>query len=123
MVALIEFDPAHVVGTGGAVGALLRQYVGRLVESDEFPLGTLAVNVLGTFLLGFVTFLGVDSTTLLLLGTGVCGSFTTFSSFSVQTVRLWETGDRLRAVVNAGANLLGAGLALGVAWGLAQVLV
>nr|WP_233341118.1 fluoride efflux transporter CrcB [Haloprofundus sp. MHR1] len=120
---MIEFDPAHVVGTGGAVGALLRQYVGRLVESDEFPLGTLAVNVLGTFLLGFVTFLGVDSTTLLLLGTGVCGSFTTFSSFSVQTVRLWETGDRLRAVVNAGANLLGAGLALGLAWGLAQVLV
>ncbi|KTG11530.1 chromosome condensation protein CrcB [Haloprofundus marisrubri] len=117
----MEFDPAHVVGTGGAVGALLRQYVDHLVDVDEFPLGTLTVNVLGTFLLGFVTFLGVDSTTLLLLGTGVCGSFTTFSSFSVQTVRLWETGDRLRAVGNATLNLLGAGLALAVAWGLVRI--
>ncbi len=118
----MEVDPAHLVGTGGAIGALLRQYVSRAVDSESFPLGTLTVNVLGTFLLGFATFLGTDSTALLLLGTGVCGSFTTFSSFSVQTVRLWETGDRLRAVGNAGANLLGAGLALGIAWALVWVL-
>ncbi|GAA0216462.1 fluoride efflux transporter CrcB [Halobaculum roseum] len=119
---MIEFDPAHVVGTGGAVGALLRHYVSQLVDVEEFPTGTFTVNVLGSFALGFITFLGADTTLLLLFGTGVCGSFTTFSSFSFETVRLWETGERTRAVGNAGGNLFGAGLAIGLAWGLVQLL-
>ncbi|SEO38333.1 CrcB protein [Halogranum amylolyticum] len=119
---MIQLDPAHVVGTGGALGALLRHYVSRLVDVEAYPAGTFAVNVLGSFLLGVVTFLGVDETLLLFFGTGVCGSFTTFSSFSVETVRLWETGEPARAVVNAGANLLGAGVALGLAWGLVRLL-
>lgn len=118
---MIELDPAHVVGTGGAIGAVLRHSVARLVDVEEFPAGTFAVNVLGSFALGFLTFVGADETLLLLLGTGVCGSFTTFSSFSVETVRLWETGERGRAVANAGGNLIGAGVALGVAWRLALI--
>lgn len=59
----------------------------------------------------------------LFFGTGVAGSFTTFSSFSVETVRLWETGDHLAAVGNAVGTLLGALFALGVAWILARALV
>ncbi|MFB6184633.1 MAG: fluoride efflux transporter CrcB [Haloarculaceae archaeon] len=118
---MVTFDPAHVVGTGGALGALLRTFVSQRVDVEEFPAGTFTVNVVGSFALGVVTFLLPDSTWALLLGTGACGSFTTFSSFSFETVRLWETGERVRAVANAVGNLAGAGVALGLAWGVAQV--
>ncbi len=122
---MVSIDPAQLVGTGGAVGALLRHYVGRLVDVEEFPVSTFSVNVIGSFVLGLVTFLGalhvIDGNVALFVGTGACGSFTTFSSFSFETVRLWETGERLRATVNAGGNLVGAGVAIGLAWGVVQL--
>ncbi|WP_224447835.1 fluoride efflux transporter CrcB [Haloprofundus salilacus] len=113
---MMALEPAHLVGTGGAIGALLRYAVGQLVDDGSFPLSTLTVNVLGSFVLGVVTFAGVGDSALLLVGTGACGSFTTFSSFSFETVRLWEMDEKRRAVANATVNLVGAGLALGVAW-------
>ncbi|MFC7130770.1 fluoride efflux transporter CrcB [Haloferax chudinovii] len=118
---MVELDPAHIVGTGGALGALLRTFVSQQVDIEEFPLGTITVNVIGSFALGLFTFVSLNNSLMLLLGTGACGSFTTFSSFSFETVRLWETGERSRATVNAVGNLIGAGLALGLAWGVAQL--
>lgn len=109
-------DPAYLVGIGGTVGALLRTLVGELVDVESYPASTLAVNVLGSFALAAITFAGVGGDASLLLGTGVCGSFTTFSSFAVETVRLWETGERARAALNAAVNLVGAGIAIGIAW-------
>lgn len=117
---MIAIDPAQLVGTGGALGAVLRQYVSSRIDGEEYPYGTIAVNVIGTFLLGFVTFLGLGNDFVLFLGTGVAGSFTTFSSFSVETVRLWDTGYRVRAVGNAVGTFLGALMALGAAWVLAR---
>ena len=117
---MVELDPAQVVGAGGALGAVLRSYVGRRVDAGEVPLSTFTVNVVGSFALGLLAFLHVDDTTMLLLGTGACGSFTTFSSFSFESVRLWETGRRELAVANAVGNLAGAGVAVGAAWALAQ---
>lgn len=119
---MIPLEPAHLVGTGGALGALLRQYVSSRIDGSELPVGTVTVNILGTFLLGFVTFLGMETEWLLLLGTGVAGSFTTFSSFSVETVRLWDTGERFRAVGNAVGTFVGAMFALGLAWGAVQLM-
>ncbi len=119
---MVTLDPAHVVGVGGAVGALLRHWVGQRVGNEGFPAGTLVVNVLGSFVLGLVTFAGAGSDLVLLVGVGACGSFTTFSSFSFETVRLYETGERTRAAVNAVANLAGALLAVGAAWLLVQIL-
>ncbi|MDY6779394.1 MAG: fluoride efflux transporter CrcB [Halobacteria archaeon] len=108
-------DPAYLVGTGGAVGAVLRHIVGEYVEKQVggegkagFPFGTLTVNVVGSLVLGFVTFWGADVGTgsvTLLVGTGACGSFTTFSSFSFETFRLYETGATTRSAVNAFGNL------------------
>lgn len=118
---MVEFDPAHVVGTGGALGALLRHAVAQRLDAGAFPVATLTVNVLGSFALAAFVFAGVGGDLLLLLGTGACGSFTTFSSFSFETVRLWETGARRRAAANALGNLLGAGLAIGLAWVLVRV--
>jgi CrcB protein len=113
---MVSIEPAHLVGTGGAIGALCRHYLGSAVDIEGFPLGTLTVNVIGSFVLGLVTFAGLDSELVLFVGTGACGSFTTFSSFSFDTVHLWESGARLRAGLNATANLVGALLAIGLAW-------
>ena len=115
---MVAIEPAHLVGTGGAIGALCRHYVASFVDSERFPLGTLTVNVVGSFVLGVVTFAGVGSDLLFLVGTGACGSFTTFSSFSFDTVHLWETGQRGKAALNAVVNLAGALVAIAIAYGL-----
>lgn len=114
---MVSVEPAHLVGTGGAIGALCRHYLGTAVDVEGFPLGTLTVNVVGSFVLALVTFAGLDTELLLFVGTGACGSFTTFSSFSFDTVRLWDSGDRLKAGLNAAGNLVGALAAIGLAWG------
>lgn len=105
-------EPAHLVGVGGALGAMLRYLVAEQLPSEEFPFGTLTVNVLGSLVLGLATFMEPGSDALLFLGVGVCGAFTTFSSFAYDTVRMWETGQPYRAVVYALANLIGAILAV-----------
>ncbi|HMB50547.1 fluoride efflux transporter CrcB [Natronoarchaeum rubrum] len=115
-------EPAHLVGTGGAIGAVLRYAVGQLLAHDRFPFSTLAVNVAGSFVLGLVVFASVGNEVALLVGTGACGSFTTYSSFSVQSVGLWEDGDRLRAALYALGTLCLCVLAAGVAAGVVAVL-
>ncbi|WP_435079573.1 fluoride efflux transporter FluC [Halococcus sp. AFM35] len=67
------------------------------------------------------TFLGASDAVLYAVGTGACGSYTTFSSFSVDTVRLWEDGDRFLSGWYATVNLLGALLAIGLAGGLVDI--
>jgi CrcB protein len=98
-------EPAHLVGTGGAIGAVLRYFIGLALPHDRFPFSTLAVNVVGSFLLGLVVFASLTDDVVLFIGTGACGSFTTYSSFSVQTVRLWENDDRFGAIRYAGGTL------------------
>jgi CrcB protein len=78
-----------LVGAGGALGAVLRSGLHRLVPGWP-PLGTLAANVLGAFVLGVVLSEGrlaarLTSETRLLVGTGFCGSLTTYSTFAAET--------------------------------------
>ena len=112
---MVEIDPAHLVGAGGAIGALCRHYLSRAVERDSFPLGVFTVNVLGSFVLGLLTFGGAERDIALFVGVGACGSFTTFSSFSFATVELWRTGRQVTAVLNAVLTLAGSLLAVGLA--------
>jgi CrcB protein len=114
-------EPTHLLGTGGAIGAVLRYAVGQMLAHEGVPFSTLVVNVVGSFVLALIVFSGLDSDIALFVGTGVCGSFTTYSSFSVQTVRLWETGDRLRAAIYAFGTLGLSLIAVGVAAGLTTV--
>lgn len=109
-------EPTHLVGTGGAIGAIARYWFFLHLPSDRFPTATLAVNALGSFLLGVVVFAGPGESALHFLGTGLCGSFTTFSTFSVETVQLWERGDRRLALASAGSNLLVSLAMIGAAW-------
>ncbi len=116
-----------LVLAGGAVGAPLRYLVDRWVQSrlgSVLPWGTVLVNVLGCVLLGAVAG-GVDATDgpdwlLALVGTGLCGAFTTFSTFSFEGVRLLEQGEWRAAALAVGSSVsLGlAGCAL--AWAAAS---
>ncbi|NGM68399.1 CrcB family protein [Natronolimnobius sp. AArcel1] len=113
-----ELEPAHLVGIGGAIGAVLRHLVYLQVSSERFPWPTLAVNVIGSFVFALAIFAGAGESTIQLVGIGACGAFTTFSSFSVETVQLWERGDRRLAVVNAAGNLGLSLVGITLAWGL-----
>jgi CrcB protein len=108
--------PPMLVGVGGALGAVLRYAVGEAVRTEGYPTGTLVVNVLGTFVLAALTFAGASDDAMLLLGTGACGAFTTFSSFSVDVVGLVENERFGAAAFHALGNLVGAGVAIGLAW-------
>lgn len=94
---------ALAVGVGGSAGALARYAVGLALERRA--LDTLAVNVIGSFLLGVVLGAGVGGPSYLAAAVGFCGAFTTFSSFAVETVRLAEDGETVVAVGSAVGTL------------------
>jgi CrcB protein len=92
----------------GACGAVLRYVVDAwVIDHTEglFPWGTLVINVTGSFVLGCLTGLGLyhafADTPRLVLGTGFCGAYTTFSTFTFETVRLAEEGAADGALRNA----------------------
>ncbi|MFJ5830049.1 fluoride efflux transporter CrcB [Streptomyces sp. NPDC093089] len=101
-----------LVVVGAAVGAPLRHLTDRAVRARHdsvFPWGTFVVNVAGSFVLGLLT--GVSSAQVsLLLGTGFCGALTTYSTFSYETLKLYEDGAKGYALLNV-AGSLAAGLA------------
>lgn len=118
-----------VVGAASALGAVLRYTLDRAVQrwtrAALLPWGTMTVNAIGSFVLGAVTGLAatgsVGSTTTAVLGAGLCGGLTTFSTWSYETMRLLEDGALRAAGLNVAASLAvglalaGAGLALGKA--------
>jgi CrcB protein len=83
-----------LVGLGGAVGSMLRFIVQRLVNTATLPYGTLLVNIAGCFLIGLLWGLttrnSITQTTGLLLISGFCGGFTTFSAFSYESVQMMQ---------------------------------
>jgi CrcB protein len=114
-----------LVMAAAAVGAPLRYIVDQVVQhrrDGAFPLGTFTINVTGSLLLGLLTGLarhhGLSAEALTVLGTGLLGGYTTFSTFSYETVRLLEDGALLEATLTVTASLavglLAAAAGLGV---------
>ena len=92
------------VAVGGAIGSVLRYL---MVVAVSAPLATLVVNVLGSFAMG-ILFITLATRTSLspLLMTGVLGGFTTFSAFSLDVLKLWESGQTLQAVLYVLASVI-----------------
>ena len=95
------------IAVGSALGGMARYWCSGLVAhniGETFPWGTLTVNVVGSFVIGFFATLTAPDGRLFVGGTtrqfvmvGLCGGYTTFSSFSIQTLNLIRDGDMLRA--------------------------
>lgn len=106
-----------LIGLAAAVGAVARYVVDQIVQHRHdrtFPLGTLLINVVGSFLLGLSTALeldhGLSHQTAAIIGIGFCGGFTTWSTYCWETLALAESG----ALAEASLNILGS-LAAGFA--------
>ena len=95
-----------LVCLGGAVGAALRYMVGEWMP-DGFPWGTMSVNLIGSLLLGFVVTMALSEETVLLVGTGLMGAFTTMSAYSVDLIELIENSEHSSAVVYLLVTVLG----------------
>ena len=111
-----------LAGIGGFIGSTLRYavtgYAQQLSRSIDFPYGTLAVNLIGCFLIGFLSQLAetrgvftAESRTFVFIG--ILGGFTTFSAFGNETMNLWRDGQNGLAMANVAANVL---LGLGAVW-------
>lgn len=115
------FLAAVVAGGIGAGARYALDTVSHRLIGDRFPWGILVVNLTGAFALGILSGGVVDASGLWVLGVGLLGGYTTFSSVAVSTVALAEDGRPRASVAYALANLAGsvalaaAGLALGVA--------
>lgn len=91
------------VGLGGALGAILRYSISLLPMKSSFPILTFITNLIGAFIIGMVVGLFekhyLSSQLNLFLKTGVCGGFTTFSTFSLETLSLFENGMFILAIL------------------------
>jgi len=102
-----------IIGLGGAIGTLLRYYMGGLdyrFSSGVFPVSTLVVNVTGSFVIGFlwgvVDRFVISPDVRLFIFIGVLGGYTTFSTFSLETFNLMRDGEYRIAAVNVALSVI-----------------
>lgn len=101
------------IGIGGAIGAVLRYCMGNILTKalgSSFPYGTFCINIIGCFFMGLLMTIIVDKGLLsptwrLFLCVGLLGGFTTFSSFSYETLTLLQEGNLLFALLYAGGSV------------------
>jgi len=122
-----RFTLILITAFGGALGTVARYLLTLFIQplaGADFPLATLLINISGSILLGFLMRYGLEGATAspeirLLLTTGFCGGYTTFSTFSYETARLLENGEWLRGggyvlgsvVISLAGTFVGFGLA------------
>lgn len=111
------------VGLGGFIGASLRyatgMFVGRFITDTQFPYGTFVVNMVGCLLIGFLAGLTdsreiLNDTSRAFVFTGMLGAFTTFSTFSYETMGLFQNGQTSPALTNLVLQII---LGLLAVWG------
>ncbi len=100
-----------LIGLGGALGTMLRFGTSLLIGIKSYPLATLLVNVVGSFIIGLVMAYSLKSDAFalnwrLFLATGLCGGFTTFSAFSLENLLLLQNGKLGLFALYAGGSLV-----------------
>ena len=108
--------PSTLIAVGSAIGANMRYWLGRWIDNQQWPTalpwGTFVINVSGSFLLGFFAVLFLERLAparrdlYLILGTGLCGGYTTFSTFEWETYKLVRDGSWPMALVNVAASCI-----------------
>jgi CrcB protein len=114
-----------LIGLGAALGAPARYLADWVVQrrhSSLFPWGTLAVNVAASFVLGALTGAAVSARAGALVGTGFCGTLSTYSTFGYETLRLAEDRANLYAVANVVVSVVAALAAAALGWALGAAL-
>jgi CrcB protein len=104
-----------LVCLGGTLGTAVRYLLGVSIQAaygPTFPVGTLTVNLIGSFLVSMLMYLGAEKGLIttparVVLCTGVLGGFTTYSSFNFETMRLWQQGSILMGFLNVGLTVVG----------------
>jgi CrcB protein len=114
--------PITLIAIGSAVGGNLRYWIGRWIEARQWPgdlpWGTIVINVSGSLLIGFFAVWFLERLEparrglYLLLGTGLCGGYTTFSTFEWENYKLIRDGNWLAAMANVGISVAAGFLAL-----------
>ena len=92
-------------GLGGFIGAGCRFLAGELLKFSHFPLATLGINVLGSFIIGVLFCLNLSQSVRVFLVVGILGGFTTFSSFSLDSVNFLLEGELVKGFLNIILNL------------------
>lgn len=102
-----------LIGLGGALGSILRYGTGMVIGNRVFPLATFIINITGSFVIGLVIAYSLKNEWFsqhwkLFLATGICGGFTTFSTFSLENIELLQQGKwSLFALYSIGSLALG----------------
>lgn len=101
-----------LVGLGGFIGAVLRYLISLIPikNPQAFPVNTFIINIIGAFAIGLIAFAltknsSIDDKLILFLKVGICGGFTTFSTFSLETAELVKGGNILTAVIYVTASV------------------
>jgi CrcB protein len=128
MISTLTWTNVFAVSAGGIVGCLLRWLAGVWLNArwSGFPLGTLFVNCVGGLLIGMALFWferSPNELLRLLVITGVLGGFTTFSSFSVESLIMLQRGELLLALMHTLAHVVGALVAAAIGFRIAQALL
>ena len=118
----VDWRGVALVAVGGALGAVARFGVSSAIATRAFPWATLAVNLAGSLLIGYLLLdHGMEHGARLFAVVGFLGGLTTLSTYSAETVDLWRTGHMGLAVANAVANGAGGPLAAVGGWRLAAL--
>ena len=107
-----------LVGLGGALGSMLRYGTGVLIGPRNFPLATLLINIIGSFIIGVVIAYSTRNESFavnwkMFLATGICGGFTTFSALSFENLQLLQSGKYGLLVLYISASVL---FGIGAVW-------
>ena len=119
------------IGSGGFIGAVLRAYFNGLVNKNiehDLPFGTLSINIIGSLLMG-VIFVIAHETSLIpphirsFIATGILGAFTTYSTFAIETLILFENKNYILGFSNMALNLFGSIVAVAIGYKLTLMLI
>ena len=118
------------VALGGGIGAMCRLAMLEALDHEHIPYGTVAVNIIGSFIIGIVVAIFLfmpthilSSNSRIFITTGLLGGFTTFSAFSVDSMKLIQNGDIMIVIIYISASVIGSIIAAFIGYNLTKTIL